>query len=123
MIKRNHRIQIFIIIIMMMIQWSKCLWDRNIETYQQIRTFLAVSKSGKLYVAKIWLGTPRKEYNLKLDFSENQLILFNDKQRWPSQTTIEIDNQKTDIIEISNRVYRVTIVEDYSYHYSESCRT
>jgi len=118
----DNKMIIFIIIIIMIIQGNECLWDRNIETYQQIRTFLTVSKTGKVYVAKIWLGTPRKEYNLKLDFSESQLILFNDKQRWPSQTTIEIDNKKTDIIEISNRVYRVNIVEDYSYNY-ESCKT
>jgi hypothetical protein len=78
----------------------------------------------EFYVAKLWIGTPRKAFYLNIDFSHGDLILFTSFEI-NSASYILHEGMETDVIEISNRIFRVEISRPTktlsSYNICEKC--
>lgn len=65
------------------------------------------NEDGLEYIAEVWIGTPRKQMFCNIDFSHGNVVMFT-SLKW-SKSYSEDGRSPTEVLEISNKIFRVKI--------------
>lgn len=121
----KKRLLLLILIILIIKNESKKEDEMNlITTNGVINTNIKKSKEKEYLIGYIWVGTPRKKIQASIDFSHGNLIILNEINQW-SVSFSQDRNKMTDLIEISNRIFRLnislTIDNTKNYQICDTC--